>query len=216
MDPKGKRKVTEETEKETVNNEPKGEELIDSGSKKKDRKKKRRIKKIVYYDSDDSSSSPKEDDDDDSSSKQKTVKQNYSHMSFDYSRIPYNSNANFLHIPLGKPPHFDGDDYACWSHKMRHHLICLHPSIWEVVENGMHFDSSDNANFIHEQIHKNAQATSVLLASLCRDEYNKVSGLDNAKEIWDTLKLAHEGNTATNHQDGVGGRRAGEVRHEEG
>ena len=62
----------------------------------------------------------------------------------------------FLHIPLGKPPHFDGDDYACWSHKMRHHLICLDPSIWELVENGMHFDSSDNANFIHEQIHKNA------------------------------------------------------------
>jgi hypothetical protein len=41
---------------------------------------------------------------------------------------------------------------------------------------------------------KNAQATTVLLASLCRDEYNKVSGLDNAKEIWDTLKIAHEGN----------------------
>jgi hypothetical protein len=61
----------------------------------------------------------------------------------------------------------------------------------------MHFDSSDNAIFIHEQIHKNAQATTMLLASLCRDEYNKVSGLDNAKEIWDTLKIAHEGNNTT-------------------
>jgi hypothetical protein len=37
----------------------------------------------------------------------------------------------------------------------------------------------------------------VLLASLCRDEYNKVSGLDKAKEIWDTLKIAHEGNDIT-------------------
>jgi hypothetical protein len=36
----------------------------------------------------------------------------------------------------------------------------------------------------------------VLLASLCRDEYKKVTGLDNAKEIWDTLKIAHEGNDA--------------------
>jgi hypothetical protein len=44
---------------------------------------------------------------------------------------------------------------------------------------------------------KNAQATTVLLASLCRDEYNKVSGLDNAKQIWDTLKISHEGNDAT-------------------
>jgi hypothetical protein len=44
---------------------------------------------------------------------------------------------------------------------------------------------------------KNAQATTVLLASLCRDEYNKVSSLDNAKQIWDTLKISHEGNDVT-------------------
>ena len=80
---------------------------------------------------------------------------------------------------------------------MRSHLFSLHPSILEVVENGMYFDSSDNAIFINEQIHKNAQATTILLVSLCRDEYNKVSGLDNAKQIWDTLKIAHEGNDAT-------------------
>jgi hypothetical protein len=80
---------------------------------------------------------------------------------------------------------------------MRSHLFSLHPSIWEIVENGMHFDSTDNPVFINEQIHKNAQATTVLLASLCRDEYNKVSGLDNAKQIWDTLKISHEGNDAS-------------------
>jgi hypothetical protein len=51
--------------------------------------------------------------------------------------------------------------------------------------------------FINEQIHKNAQATTVLLASLCREEYNKVSGLDNTKQIWDTLKISHEGNDVT-------------------
>jgi hypothetical protein len=61
----------------------------------------------------------------------------------------------------------------------------------------MLFDSTDNPVFINEQIHKNAQATTVLLASLCRGEYNKVSDLDNAKQIWDTLKISHEGNDAT-------------------
>jgi hypothetical protein len=65
------------------------------------------------------------------------------------------------------------------------------------VENGMHFYSSDNPVFINEQIHKNVKVTTVLLASLCRDEYNKVSGLDNTKKIWDTLKISHEGNDAT-------------------
>jgi hypothetical protein len=177
---------------ESIFNEPRDDKPTDSGSshKKKDGKKKRRIKKIVYYDSDESSSSPRDDDDE----KKKPVNSNYS---FDYSHIPFNSNSHLLSIPLGKPPHFDGEDYAFWRHKMRSHLFSLHPSIWEIVENGMHFDSTDNPVFINEQIHKNAQATTVLLASLCRDEYNKVSGLDNTKQIWDTLKISHEGNDTT-------------------
>jgi hypothetical protein len=193
MDPKGKGMVVNDKEKESFLNEPRDDKPTDSSlsHKKRDGKKKRCIKKIIYYDSDASSSSPH--DDDDSSSKKKTVNQNYS---FDYSRIPFNSNAHLLSVPLGKPPHFDGEDYSFWSHKMCSHLFSLHPSIWEIVGNGMHFDSTDNPMFINELIHKNAQATTVLLASLCKDEYNKVSDLDNAKQIWDTLKI-HKGNDAT-------------------
>jgi hypothetical protein len=148
--------VINDKEKETLYvDEPKGDKPTDSGSshKKKDGRKKSHIKKIIYYDSDASSSSPRDDDDEGSSSKNKTVNQN---NSFDYSRIPYNSNAHLLSIPLGKPPHFDGEDYSFWNHKMRSHLFFLHPSIWEIVENGMQFDSSDNPVLINEQIHKNA------------------------------------------------------------
>jgi hypothetical protein len=45
--------------------------------------------------------------------------------------------------------------------------------------------------------HFNSQATSILLASLCREEYNKVQGLKNVKEIWDVLKMTHEGDEVT-------------------
>jgi hypothetical protein len=133
MDPKGKGMVVNDKEKESLFNEPRDDKPTDSGSSHKKRDgKKRCIKKIIYYDSDASSSSPR-DDDDDSSSKKKADNQNYS---FDYSRIPYNSNAHLLSIPLGKPPHFDGEDYSFWSHKMRSlsfdtrrirnmHLYCL-------------------------------------------------------------------------------------------
>jgi hypothetical protein len=41
------------------------------------------------------------------------------------------------------------------------------------------------------------QCTSILLASLCREEYNKVQGFKSAKEIWDVLKTAHEGHEVT-------------------
>ena len=142
MDSKGKGMVINNKEKETLYiNDKKGDKPSNSGSshKKGDGKKKRRIQKIIYYDYDASTSSPRDDDDEDSSSKKKTVNQNYS---FDYSRMPYNSNAHLLSIPLRKPPHFDGEDYSFWSHKMCSHLFSLHPSIWEIVENGMHFDST--------------------------------------------------------------------------
>jgi hypothetical protein len=133
MDTKGKGMVINDKEKDTLYvNEPKDDKPTDSSSshKKRDGKKKRRIKKIIYYDSDASSSSPRDDDDEDSSSKKKTVNQNYS---FDYSRIPYNLNAHLVSIPLGKPPHFDGEDCSFWSHKMCSHLFPLHPSIWEIM-----------------------------------------------------------------------------------
>jgi hypothetical protein len=193
MDPKRKGMVVNDKTKESIVNEPKDDKPSDSSSshKKRDGNKKRRIKKIVYYDSDESSSSLRDDDYDE---EKKPVNSNFS---FDYSSIPFNSNAHLLSIPLGKPPHFDGEDYSFWSHKICSHLFSLHPSIWEIVENRMLFDSTDNPVFINEQIHKNAQATTVLLASLCRDEYHKVSGLDNTKQIWDTLKISHEGNDAT-------------------
>jgi hypothetical protein len=101
MDPKGKGMVVNDKEKESVFNEPIDDKPTDSGSNHKKRDgKKRRIKKIIYYDSDASSSSS-HDDDNDFSSKKKTVNQNYS---FDYSCIPYNSNAHLLSIPLGNPP----------------------------------------------------------------------------------------------------------------
>jgi hypothetical protein len=55
------------------------------------------------------------------------------------------------------------------------------------------YDSDEAAQIRHF----NSQATSILLASLCREEYNNVQGLKNAKEIWDVLKMAHEGEEVT-------------------
>jgi hypothetical protein len=42
-------------------------------------------------------------------------------------------------------------------------------------------------------VHLNGQATSILLSALDENEYNRVMNVDVAKQIWDTLHLAHEG-----------------------
>jgi hypothetical protein len=134
---------------------------------------------VVYYETDSSSPSTSDFDAPSVTSKRQERKK--------YSKIPLRYPHISKRIPLGKPPVFNGEDYNMWSDKMRHHLTSLHTSICNVVEFGVQVPSvgdedydSDEAAQIH---HFNSQATTILLASLSREEYNKVQGLKSAKEI---------------------------------
>jgi hypothetical protein len=88
-----------------------------------------------------------------------------------------------------------------WSDKMRHHLTSLHASIWDIVEFRAQVPNVGNKDYNSDEVtqirHFNSQATTILLASLCREEYNKVQGLKSSKEIWDVLKTTHEGDEVT-------------------
>jgi hypothetical protein len=78
---------------------------------------------------------------------------------------------------------------------MRVHLISLNLSIWTIVHTSVEFPDEDEEPSYEQlqQIHRNAQASSVLLSSLEKDEFDRVNGLQTTKEIWDTLQRAHEG-----------------------
>jgi hypothetical protein len=84
---------------------------------------------------------------------------------------------------------------------MKGHLTSLHKSIWDVVEYGVQVPQVGDKDYDSDEAdqirHLNSQATTILLASLSREEYNKVHGLESAKEIWDVLKTAHEGDEVT-------------------
>jgi hypothetical protein len=84
---------------------------------------------------------------------------------------------------------------------MRHHLTSLHASIWDIVEFGAQVPTVGDEGYDSDEVaqirHFNSQATTILLASLCREEYNKVQGLKSAKEIWDVLNTAHERDEVT-------------------
>jgi hypothetical protein len=58
-------------------------------------------------------------------------------------------------------------------------------------------DEGYDSNKVAQIQHFNSQANTILRASLCREEYNKVQGLKSAKEIWDVLKTTHEGDEVT-------------------
>jgi hypothetical protein len=159
--------------------------------------KKKKMKKVVYYETD--SSSPSTSSSESSVTSKRHERKKYRKMPL---RYPRNSkHAPLLFVPRGKPPYFDDEDYCMWSDKMRHHLTSLHESIWDIVEYGAQVPKVGDKDYDSDEAsqirHFNSQATSILLASLCREEYNKVQGLKSAKEIWDVLKTAHEGDEVT-------------------
>jgi hypothetical protein len=181
----------------------------ESGNKKRDESpprvkshwsgdKKKKMKKVVYYETDSSSPSTSGSDTPSVTSKRHERKK-FSKIPLRYPRI--SKHTPLLSVPLGKPPMFDGEDYSRWSDLMRYHLTSLHKSIWDIIEFGVQVpsvgDEDYDADEVAQIVHFDSQATSILLASLSREEYNKVQGLKSAKEIWDVLKTAHEGDEVT-------------------
>jgi hypothetical protein len=95
--------------------------------------KKKKMRKVVYYETDTSSPSTSGSDAPSVTSKRHECKK-FSKIPLRYPRI--SKHTPLLSIPLGKPPTFDGEDYARWSDLMRFHITSLHKSIWDVVEFG--------------------------------------------------------------------------------
>jgi hypothetical protein len=160
--------------------------------------KKKKMKKVVYYETDSSLPSTSSSDAPSVTSKRHEHKK-FSKIPLRYSRI--SKCTPLLSVPLGKAPVFYGEDYCMWSDKMRHHLTSLHASIWDIIEFGAQVPSVGDEDYDSDEVaqirHFDSQATTILLASLCREEYNKVQGLKSAKEIWDVLKTVHEGDEVT-------------------
>jgi hypothetical protein len=181
----------------TLSRESGNKHKEESSSSIKSHRRGDKKKEVVYYATD--SSSPSTSNSESSTTSKRHERKKYSKMPLCYPHI--SKRAPLLSVPLGKPLYFDGEDYCMWSDKMRHHLTSLHESIWDIVEYGAHVPKVGDKDYDSDEAtqiwHFNSQATSILLASLCREEYNKVQGLKSAKEIWDVLKTAHEGDEVT-------------------
>ena len=118
----------------------------------------------------------------------------YHQVPHTYDSSPHYSTTHYQSVNLGGAPHFDGKDYPKWAYDMKLHLYGLHPSVWEIVHVGvvLPMDGVITAE-LSQDLYRNAQATRVITGRLCAQEYNKIRGVQVAKDVWDTLKISHEG-----------------------
>jgi hypothetical protein len=114
-------------------------------------------------------------------------------MYFNYDNMP--STTVYTFIPIGKAPYFDETCYNQWKHCMKNYLYPISPEVWQVVCDGVEFSDEDEQSTTDQlqKIHCNAQAISILTSSIDKAGFNRVNGLDVAKDVWNTLRMAHEG-----------------------
>jgi hypothetical protein len=78
---------------------------------------------------------------------------------------------------------------------MKNYLYFIQPEVWQVVYDGVDSLEEDERPTSDQlqKIHRNAQAITILISSVDKEEFNRVDGLDEAKDVWTTLRMAHEG-----------------------
>ena len=97
----------------------------------------------------------------------------------------------------GKPPIFDGTDYDYWKVRMRAYLLSLGFEVWEICVDPDYVNLAVCTTELQVRRHEyNSKAYNALIACLARPEFDRVSYLLTAREIWARLANFHEG---TNH-----------------
>nr|ABB46643.2 retrotransposon protein, putative, Ty1-copia subclass [Oryza sativa Japonica Group] len=94
---------------------------------------------------------------------------------------------------VGKAPMFNGTNYSTWKIKMSTHLKAMSFHIWSIVDVGFAITGTPLTEIDHCNLQLNAQAMNALFNSFSQEEFDRVSNLETAYEIWNKLAEIHEG-----------------------
>jgi hypothetical protein len=169
------------------------EKLTAENNKLRRKIKAKRTKGDSYSSEKEDTSHEEEDSKKEKRGRNNRDKPSYNSMSFNYDNMP-NTTA-YTSIPVGKAPYFDGTCYNQWKHCMKNYLYSISPEVWQVVCDGVDFLDDDEQPTPDQlqKIYRNAQAISIFTSSIDKEKFNHVNGLDVAKDVWTTLRIAHEG-----------------------
>jgi len=101
-----------------------------------------------------------------------------------------------------RPPLFDGSNYYFWKGKMELFLRSQDNDIWTVItdgdfvpttKEGVVKEKSAWTTYEKAQVLLNSKARLFLSCALKMEESERVDECKNAKEVWDTLRVHHEG-----------------------
>ncbi len=93
-------------------------------------------------------------------------------------------------------PHvFDGTDFSSWCSKMQSYIMAEDLDIWRKVSNPYVIPDQINNAALKIEFENNCKARNILLSGISRSDYDRVSHLQTANEIWIALSNFHQGIT---------------------
>ncbi|XVF19046.1 hypothetical protein REPUB_Repub11eG0076700 [Reevesia pubescens] len=120
------------------------------------------------------------------------------------SSVP--SNGILEGNTTNQPPLFDGTNYQFWSTRIAIYIQACDMDMWDVITEGPFIPTikdkdseevlkpkSEWTAIEKAKVQINFKAINTLYCALNLAEFNRISTYKNAKEIWDKLKVTHEG-----------------------
>ena len=95
-----------------------------------------------------------------------------------------------------RPPLFNGLNYNYWATRMRIYMQATSFEAWNATQAEFVVPTTDYPTWTQTQKNEasaNAKAMNMLFCALDRNEFNRVSICTTAYQIWETLKVIHEG-----------------------
>nr|XP_027118771.1 uncharacterized protein LOC113736014 [Coffea arabica] len=98
---------------------------------------------------------------------------------------------------LSNPPNFTGENYQIWAVKMKSYLDAN--DLWNVVETDPVPELSEDLTIAEMRAHRDAvkrrsKAMTCIHSAVSDAVFTKIMTCETAKEAWDTLKVAFQGN----------------------
>src|SRR3954465_11266591 len=110
----------------------------------------------------------------------------------------YNGNNGYT-----RPPVFDGENFEYWKDKLESYFLGLDGELWDLLMDGYKHpvkatgvrltrqEMNDDQKKLFKNHHK---CRTVLLNAISHAKYEKISNRETAYDIYESLKMTHEGN----------------------
>ncbi len=90
-----------------------------------------------------------------------------------------------------KPHVFDEKDFPCWCSKMQSYIMAEDLDIWRKVSNPYVIPDQTNTAALKTEFENNCKSRNILLSEISYSDFDHVSHLQTANEIWITLRNFH-------------------------